>query len=176
MTLTLNRWMGLISGMMLLTVSSVAKANDPGVCYMVTSSGKKISLGKLCQQTQPTENVIRVPIKRRQAKTPIIDVKFNGNKVFEMVLDTGASGVLITQEMATALKIKPMGTTNARIADGSVVQFQTGTVASIAVSKMVVNNLPVAIAPKADIGLLGHEFFDNYNVQILEKYIEFRPR
>jgi aspartyl protease family protein len=43
--------------------------------------------------------VLRIPIKRRAAKTPIIDVKFNGNQVFEMVFDTGASGILIKKSM-----------------------------------------------------------------------------
>jgi predicted aspartyl protease len=166
-----------VSGMMFLTVPSVTKANDPGGCFMVTSSGKTLSLGQLCGITpQSTPKVFRVPIKRRSGQTPIIDVNFNGNQVFEMVVDTGASGILITQGMATALKIQPSGTVKASIADGSIVEFQTGNVPTVAVSGAVVNNAKVAIAPKARIGLLGHGFFGNYDVKILEKQVEFQQR
>ncbi|MGM3305525.1 retropepsin-like aspartic protease family protein [Anabaena sp. WFMT] len=167
-----------VSGIMFLTVPSVAKANDPGGCFMVTSSGKTLSLGQLCGMTPPpsTPKVFRVPIKRRSGQTPIIDVNFNGNQVFEMVVDTGASGILITQGMATALKIQPSGTVKASIADGSIVEFKTGNISTIAVSGAVVKNARVAIAPKAMIGLLGHDFFGKYDVKILEKQVEFHQR
>lgn len=165
-----------IPALMFLLLPSVAKANDPGGCFMVTSSGRTISLGKLCGVTQPNTGLFRVPIKRRSGKTPVIDVTFNGNQVFEMIVDTGASGTLITEEMAKALNIRPSGTINASIADGSEVQFKTGILETIAVSGAVVNNVEVAIAPKADIGLLGHDFFDNYDIKILANVIEFQRR
>ena len=91
-------WVAIMSVTILTTLPSGAKA-DSGICYMVTSSGQTISLGKLCGATQ-NDGVFRVPIKRRSGKTPVIDVTFNGNQVFEMILDTGASGTLITQQMA----------------------------------------------------------------------------
>jgi predicted aspartyl protease len=171
-----SKWIPLISSLIVFTIPSVAKANDPGLCFMVTSSGKKISLGELCKVTQPTATVFRIPIKRREAKTPIIEVKFNGNQVFEMVFDTGASGILITQRMATVLKLQPVGIVKVSIADGSIVEFPTGTISSVGVGSLVVNNPQVAVARKAQIGLLGHDFFDNYDVKILEKYIEFHQR
>jgi predicted aspartyl protease len=169
-------WIAVTLGLIVVTMPSVAKANDPGLCFMVTSTGKKISLGQLCQVKQPTETVLRIPIKRRAAKTPIIDVKFNGKQVFEMVFDTGASGILITQQMAGVLKLKPEETIKVSIADGSIVEFQTGTISSVGVAGLVVNNPKVAVAPKAQIGLLGQAFFDNYDIKILDKYIEFHQR
>jgi hypothetical protein len=43
-----------IPALMFLLLPSIAKANDPGGCFMVTSSGRTISLGKLCGGvTQP---------------------------------------------------------------------------------------------------------------------------
>ena len=45
MHLLKSRWIPIISGLIVLTIPSVATANDPGLCLMVTSSGKKISLG-----------------------------------------------------------------------------------------------------------------------------------
>jgi aspartyl protease family protein len=65
---------------------------------------------------------------------------------------------------------------SAEIADGSLVQFLTGQVKSIAVGGAIVNNVEVAIAPKAGIGLLGHDFFDSYDVRILQKVVEFHRR
>jgi aspartyl protease family protein len=167
-----------ISGIMLLTVPSAAKANDPGGCFMVTSSGKTVSLGTLCgmKPTTSTPTVFRVPIKRRSGKTPIIDVTFNGSQTFEMVFDTGATGILITQRMADAMQVKPSGRMRARIADGSLVEFPTGRVLTVGVGGAVVNNATVTVAPKANIGLLGHGFFEKYDIKIMENQIEFYPR
>jgi predicted aspartyl protease len=145
-------------------------------CFMVTSSGKTINLGRLCGEVTANTRSFRVPIKRRSGKTPVIDVTFNGNQVFEMIVDTGASGTLVTEKMAKALQIKTSGTVNASIADGSQVQFRTGVVQSIAVNSAIVNNVEVAIAPKGEVGLLGHDFFGNYDIKILEKEIEFSRR
>ncbi|NET02114.1 MAG: aspartyl protease [Sphaerospermopsis sp. SIO1G1] len=168
-----------ISSMMLTTLSPVATANDPGGCYMVTSSGKTVSLGSICGMTKTpssTPTVFRVPIKRRIGKTPIIDVRFNGGQTFEMVFDTGATGILITKKMAQALKFKPMGKVKARIADGSLVEFNTGRVLTVGVGGAVVNNPQVTVAPKAKIGLLGHGFFEKYDLKILKDEIELYPR
>jgi aspartyl protease family protein len=153
-----------------------AKAQDPGNCFMVNSSGRTVSLGKLCGTSSPTPGVFRVPIKRRLAKTPVIDVTFNGNQTFEMILDTGASATLITQKMAKALNIQPKRAVRAQMADGREVQFVTTQVESISVSGAVVNNVEVAIAPQADIGLLGHDFLDGYDVKIRENVVEFHRR
>ena len=171
-----NRWIAVIFGLIVVTMPSVAKANDSGLCFMVTSSGQNISLGELCKGTQLTETVFRIPIKRREAKTPVIDVKFNGSQVFEMVFDTGASGILITQRMASVLKLKPAGTIKFTLADGSIGEFPTGTISSIGVGSLVIKNPKVTIPPKAQIGLLGQTFFDNYDIKILDKYIEFHRR
>jgi predicted aspartyl protease len=153
-----------------------AKAEDPGSCFMVTSSGRTISLGKLCGVTPVDSRIFRVPIKRRIGKTPVLDVTFNQQQTFEMILDTGASSTLITQKIANALQLQPTGKINAQIADGTEVQFFTGKVKSITVGPAIANNIEVAIAPKASIGLLGHDFFDNYDIKILEKEVEFRHR
>ncbi|MEA5503166.1 retropepsin-like aspartic protease [Halotia wernerae UHCC 0503] len=160
-----------------------AKAEDPGTCFMITSAGRIVRLTKLCSKTKaPLDSassdnrVFRVPIKRRLGGTPIIDVTFNDKQIFEMIVDTGASGTLITLGMASTLKLEATGIMKAQIADGSQVQFPTSKVNSIAVGGVVANNIEVAIAPKAGIGLLGHDFFGNYNLTILEQEVEFHPR
>ncbi len=145
---------------------------------MITSSGKTVGLGRLCgYTTAPSDNrVFRVPIKRRFGGTPVIDVSFNDKKTFEMIVDTGASTTLITQNMASSLQLKATGIIQAQIADGSQVQFSTSQVKSLTVGGVVANNFQVAIAPQANIGLLGHDFFGNYDIKILEKEVEFYYR
>jgi len=120
--------------------------------------------------------VFQAKIKRRAAGTPVIDVVFNGDKTFEMIVDTGASGTLITQRMATALGVRPVGIGRAGIADGSVVEFPIGVVRSIRVGGAAIQNVQVAIAKQMQIGLLGHDFFGNYDVKIKKDVVEFYVR
>jgi len=91
-------------------------------------------------------------------------------------VDTGASGTLITQEMAEALEVEPVDSVTSVVADGSKVTFPLGYIQSMAVNGAVVRDIPVAIAPRMAIGLLGHDFFGNYDVQIKQDVVEFRPR
>jgi predicted aspartyl protease len=180
--------------LMFFGLSHQVTAENPGICFMVTSSGKTINLGKICGVTIPENKVAqipqqtpkktkvaqnyitRIPIKRRIGRTPVIEVTFNNQQTFEMILDTGANDTLITRKMANKLKLKATGTMQAQIADGSQIQFPTGQVKSIAVGGVVANNLQVAIAPKGGIGLLGHDFFGNYDIRLREKVVEFHRR
>ena len=122
------------------------------------------------------QKVFQAKIKRRAGGTPVIDVVFNGNKTFEMIVDTGASGTLITQRMASLLGVRPVRTGRAGIADGSVVEFPIGRVRSIRVGGAVIQNVEVAIAKQMQIGLLGHDFFGNYDVKIKKDVVEFYVR
>jgi aspartyl protease family protein len=177
MRIIYTKWIVVLIGILLSTASSVAKAQDADLCFMTTSSGKKINLGGLCSgSVTESSSSVRIPIKRYQAKTPIIDVKFNGNYTTEMVVDTGASGILITQTTADNIKINFPGKAKGSLADGSIVEFDTGTIDSIAVGSLKMNSPKVTIAPKASIGLLGHEFLDNYDWKIVDTFIEFRKR
>ncbi len=122
------------------------------------------------------QKVFQAKIKRRAGGTPVIDVVFNGNKTFEMIVDTGASGTLITQRMAAALGVRPVRTERAGIADGSVVEFPIGVVRSIGVGGAAIQNVEVAISKQMEIGLLGHDFFGNYDVKIKKDVVEFYVR
>ncbi len=173
----------LMPTLIFLVLFNQASIGDPGTCFMVTPSGETVGLAKLCGGTTaaspnapPDERVFRVPIKRRFGGTPVIDVTFNDKKTFEMIVDTGASATVITRNMASSLQLKTTGILQAQIADGSEVQFSTSKVKSITVGGVVARNLQVAIAPQADIGLLGHDFFGNYDIKILEKQVEFHHR
>ena len=170
-----------IATMMVLVISSLAAAaNLPDEnCYLVTASGQRIGLNQLCGDLPPVAKkggVARAKIKRHISAIPVIDVTFNGGQTFEMIVDTGASSTLITQDMAALLEIQPARTVRAGIADGSVVQFPTGFVRSMSVGTVTASNIEVTIADRMSIGLLGHDFFGNYDVKIKQDVIEFYPR
>jgi predicted aspartyl protease len=107
----------------------------------------------------------------------VIDVTFNGTKTFEMIVDTGASATLITRSMAAALGVVPVNTIKVDTASSAGVKFPVGYVQSIAVDGAVANQVLVAIAlSDGDIGLLGHDFFGNYDVTLKQNVVEFRRR
>ncbi len=125
-----------------------------------------------------SQGVFQAAIKNRYGGTPVIDVTFNGSEQFEMIVDTGASGTVITQQMASALRVVPVGRAKANTASDRNVEFAIGNINSIEVGGAVVKNVSVAIAPTAnlDLGLLGQDFFGSYDVTIKRDVVEFRPR
>ncbi|BAZ06445.1 retropepsin-like aspartic protease family protein [Calothrix sp. NIES-3974] len=124
------------------------------------------------QQTQ----VFSVPIKRRAGGTPVIEVTFNGTQKFEMIVDTGASGTVITQSMADALRVVPVTISKANTASAKGVEFPIGYVNSMEANGIRVGRTAVAIASNdLETGLLGHDFFDGYDVTIRRHVVEFRP-
>ncbi len=125
----------------------------------------------------PEQPVFTAPIKRRAGGTPIVEVTFNGQRKFEMIVDTGASGTVITQEIANSLGIVPVGKAKANTASSRAVEFPVGYVDSMALGGVTANRVPVAIAgTELEIGLLGHDFFGNYDVTIKRNVVEFRPQ
>jgi predicted aspartyl protease len=129
---------------------------------------------QLAQQRE--EEVVSVPIKRRMGGTPIIEVTFNGGQAFEMIVDTGASGTVITQNMANVMGVIPVGKAKANTANSKSVIFPIGYVSSMEVGAVKVNRTAVAIAgSELETGLLGHDFFGNYDITIKRDVVEFRP-
>lgn len=121
--------------------------------------------------------VFKAPIKRRVGQIPVIDVLFNGAQTFEMIVDTGASGTVITEEMANRLRVEPTGEVSADTASARGVKFRTGEVQSITVGGMVAKEVNVAIAGSdLDLGLLGQDFFGNYDIWIKQDAVEFHRR
>ena len=121
--------------------------------------------------------VFTAPIKRRVGGTPVIEVNFNGNRQFEMIVDTGASGTVITQNMAKSLGIKAVGKAQANTASAKAVEFPIGYVDSMEAAGVEVNQVAVAIAGKElEVGLLGHDFFGNYDLTIKRDVVELRPQ
>ncbi|MBO1348251.1 MAG: retroviral-like aspartic protease family protein [Hormoscilla sp. GUM202] len=136
-----------------------AQSNHPAASAPVV-----LELASAASQTSP--RVFPARIKRRIGGTPVIDVRFNGSQTFEMIVDTGASGVAITEDMARSLDVVTVGVITANTASDKEVEFSIGNVLEIAVGGAVVRDVQVAIAPQLDIGLLGHDFFGNYDIII----------
>jgi len=115
-------------------------------------------------------------IKRRAGGTPVIDVTFNGQRTFEMIVDTGASGTVITNEMASTLGVSVIGKAKVDTASDKSVEVPLAYVNSIAVGGAVIKGVVVAIGNALDVGLLGHDFFDDYDVTIKRDVVEFKQR
>jgi predicted aspartyl protease len=126
---------------------------------------------------QPSNGVFHAPIVRREGNTPVIRVMFNNSQAFDMIVDTGASGTLITRQMANKLGVVPVAQTNVDTASQKGVTFPLGYVQSMEVGGAVASQVLVAVAgPELDIGLLGHDFFGDFDVTIRENEVEFRER
>jgi predicted aspartyl protease len=108
-------------------------------------------------------------IKYRDHRIPIIDVVFNGKQTYEMMVDTGASGTVITPEMAQKLGVRTEGSINVTTASGQDVQ-DVGYINSMTVGSKTLYRVPVAIGPA---NLLGHDFFGSCDLTIRKDVVEF---
>ena len=169
-----------ISGLFSPTVAQ----EYPG-CFIRERSGDVLNLTEsVCNlvptaasasTTPSTTGAFQVPIKRREGGIPVIDVSFNG-KTFEMLLDTGASGVVITRPMAQALDVQPYGVVPVSTASDRLTNQEIGRVSTIDVGGLQATDVEVAISPVLEIGLLGQSFFGQYDISIKQDVIEFRAR
>lgn len=164
-------------------------------CFFVDGHGQLINLDNLCPSPPDSgtadssvspgatagsdsrgADLIEVPIQRRVGGIPVVEVNFNGRRSYEMLLDTGASGTVITRQMAQELNIGRAGTATIDTASQRGVQMDLGYVASMELNGIVLRNTPVTIAEGLQLGLLGQDFLDGYDVTIRENSLEFARR
>ena len=140
-------------------------------------SPRSNSTSDLNESSLSSQVVFQVPIKRLVGGTPVIEVTLNETEPVEMIVDTGATETVITEKTAAILGIVPVSKVKANTASATV-EFPVGYVDSISVGGTTIKRLPVAIAPSGqlEIGLLGHNFFGNFDVTIKRYVVEFRPR
>ena len=93
-----------------------------------------------------------------------------------MMLDTGASGVVITQQMAKELRVNHSETVWVSTPSSNYFEMPAGYVYSIGVGKFTRQNTRVITSPSMDMGLLGQSFFSNYDMTIKSDVVEFRER
>ena len=175
----------LTTGLILTDDIGALSQEHPG-CFLKTKSGRVISLNEVCvfPQADPktavaplsTPGVYQAKIIRKQGGIPVILVIFNDQTPFEMLVDTGASGTVITSMMAEQLGVTPTGRGKADTPSQKGVEFEIGLIQTLNVAGAIKNNLTVAIAPALDVGLLGQNFLSGYDVTIKEDVVEFRAR
>ncbi|HAN75316.1 MAG TPA: hypothetical protein DCQ51_07330 [Planktothrix sp. UBA8407] len=173
------------TGLILINGTGALSQEHPG-CFLKTKSGQVISLNEVCvfPQIDPktavsplkTPGVYQAKIIRKESGIPVIQVIFNDQTPFEMLVDTGASGTVITSMMAELLGVIPTGLGKADTPSQKGVEFEIGSIQTINVAGAIKNNLTVAIAPALDVGLLGQNFLSGYDVTIKEDVVEFRAR
>jgi len=190
----MKKLFGLILGTIVFNSLTVpVQAQSGNSCYMLDDNSKAIDLGYLCQKSnsasysRPTINTPRenrvikkpgvyiIPIKYRSFGVPVVDVKFNQKYTFEMLLDTGASGIAITQKMAQKLRVNYTGSQRVSTASNIIV-VPTGHVYSVEVGGLTKKSAMVSTLPSSDIGLLGQSFFGNYDITIESDVVELRKR
>jgi predicted aspartyl protease len=117
--------------------------------------------------TLPAGLAAQIPIQGRQGGTPVVTVTLkgaSGAQSFMMLFDTGATGTLITPEMAQAVGVVVVGQTQARIADGSVVTLPIGYVDAVELGGLRREKVKVAIG--GSYGLLGQDIYGEYGIAI----------
>ncbi|MBE9192076.1 retroviral-like aspartic protease family protein [Gloeocapsopsis crepidinum LEGE 06123] len=160
-------------------VPTVSYANTQKAenCYMINAAGAVVNLSNLCPDSQrsqsKTPEVFTARIKRRYGGIPVIDVTFNGQQQFEMIVDTGATQTSITPAMADQLGLIPVDSQIVQVASGEAVRLPVGRVTSIEVSGAILGDTQVLIAP---LPLLGQNFFSHYDVTIRQNVVEFHVR
>ncbi|MEO1067905.1 MAG: retropepsin-like aspartic protease [Cyanobacteria bacterium J06638_6] len=115
----------------------------------------------------PVGLAAQIPIRRRQGGTPVVTVTLGGakgNQDFPMLFDTGATGTLITAEMAQAVGVTVVGEVQARIADGSVVKLPVGYINVLEMGGLRREQVKVAIGGSQ--GLLGQDIYGEYGIAI----------
>jgi predicted aspartyl protease len=154
---------------------AIASSRAPGA--IAPPSSQTVPSSASHARPAPSSAAFFAPITRRAGNTPVIAVTFNGTQTYEMIVDTGASGTLITPAMAATLGIRPVGETSVDTASAQGVAFALGYVDSIEVGGAVAQNVLVAMGgPELTLGLLGHDFFGNYDITIRENEVEFQER
>lgn len=157
-------------------ISEAKKDNPPSVDSSTNPETETTNPNENSTKTEKSEgNFFSIPIKRRVGGIPLIDVIINGNKNFQMLLDTGASITTITPTMGKELNIKSEQTVPMATA-GGIIQSDLGKVESIKAGDLQVDNLLVSLSPSLAFGLLGQNFYSNYDIIIKENVIEFHPR
>lgn len=181
----------------LTLIPDAVSAQEHEGCFLVDAKGRVVELDGLCPESGgvppqaaidglppvpgvpssgASNGIVRVPIKYRAGGTPVIDVKFNGVQTFEMLVDTGATGTVITPVMADALGVETTGTEIVSTASQREVEMPFGLVDSIDVAGIAINDVTVGISDALDLGLLGQDLLGQYDITIRNDVIEFHTR
>jgi predicted aspartyl protease len=150
-------------------------------CFLQGADGQHLDLSRLCgggssRNRNKAKQVYQLPIQRRVNGIPTVMVVFNDRHHYEMLFDTGASGIVLTDEMAKTMKVKREREVVANTA-GGIVKVYLGRINSVKAGEVSLANPVVGISPQMEgLGLLGQTFFGSYDVTIKQDMIELRYR
>ncbi len=182
-------WVGL--GFLSINTYALQAVSQPTQgCYLQDDHGQLIDLSGLCGVTPtvkpPTSNPkppeqkktgdFEVKIKRRENGIPVIDVVLNKKKTYEMLVDTGASGTVLTFEMVQELALKRANLVLVATPSSNATLLGTTILDSLEVGEGRLQNIEVAVSPTLPIGLLGQDFLAQYDLTIKQNVIEFKHR
>jgi clan AA aspartic protease (TIGR02281 family) len=170
-------------------------------------------LGKPCDAIGPLETFISYNVKERQSQqiaklisdysrkgncaatyangsarvvippSNLVDVIINGARA-RMIIDTGASYVSLTPEMAARARITPDASDLVEVkVVGGLAKQATGYAQTVQVAEATAANVPVLIAigskdafSRGVDGLLGMSFLSRYTVALSPGLLELKPR
>jgi hypothetical protein len=133
---------------------------------------------KIDKSLTPVENArsFSMPIVKKLDGIPVIEVTFNGQQKFQMLLDTGASRTLLTRSMATQLQLHASGKTQAKTASG-ISEFDIVQLQSVQFGQGLTTNISVSVGQDdLNYGLLGHDVYKGYDITLKEDVILFNKR
>ncbi|MEG3435866.1 retropepsin-like aspartic protease [Pannus brasiliensis CCIBt3594] len=163
-------------GLSFFTPAFLARAGSE--CFLQAPNGRQIDLSRLCgeESVVTPAKVFHLPIVRRVGGVPVVSVTFNERHRYEMLFDTGASETVVTEAMAEKIGVKKEIPIIAKTAAGTITAH-AGRVSSVSAGDLIQRNAVVGIAPGLEgNGLLGQNFFRDYDVTIKRDVIELRPR
>ncbi|MDB5174189.1 MAG: hypothetical protein JWN51_2962 [Phycisphaerales bacterium] len=108
-----------------------------------------------------------IPIKHEN-EVPTVEVTLNGTTTREMIVDSGASMVCLTADLAKQLKMNPTDkdqTISFKMADGKVVEAKLMVLKSVRVGQFTVEDVECAVLPPSLVAaepLLGGTFLNNF--------------
>lgn len=182
-----------LMGLSLVALPTPAIAQEYAGCFWIDERGKRIDLSEFCPQPVAADaneigsrspnapganpDSVSIPILRREAGVPVVSVLFNG-RPYDMLFDTGASVIVLPGRIGRELGLQSSGSMFVTTASASRVEFGVAQVASVQLGSLVMNNLDVAIDRNdtLEMGLLGQNFFSNYDLTIRQDTIEFSHR
>ncbi len=150
-------------------VTDLQKPAEVSRLRVPAAASRPAGLTPAVTATAQSVRSVRVPITRRLHGTPVISVTFNGEKSYEMILDTGASRTLITRQMASELRVVTTDRMVAATASHAEVSFDIGQMQSISVGSITLPNVSVSIGESIEVGLLGNDFLRGYDVTIRDR-------
>jgi predicted aspartyl protease len=157
----------------------VLKTSAQPECFLEAPNRQQIDLSRLCggeSGDNSPSRMFQLPIRRRVSGIPTVIVTFNDRHRYEMLFDTGASGILLTEAMAEEIGVKKEREVIAKTA-GGMVTAHVGRVSSVKAGNLTLQNTSVGISSHLEgMGLLGQTFFSRYDVTIKKNVIELRTR